>query len=243
MIGRVWAVLRLLRQLFLWSTGCLEAKRRAIGKRAAHLLMLHLWNLPIASIDVSHPSTEDFYTTKIPEKGDCMMEAMRGTILAQAAELMFLEVADELLHGRHFLDRRSSDRSLLGFCDGGGNVLGSTAEIIARAKSECESVPPGDETADEFMEVLSKRLVSHYYMTILHLGDALMNQPAVAYPDACRRLIDACIRRVPVNSLKVYCPCHTDPMKTEYEKAIARYRKRCSPPRASPRRLQVTELH
>ena len=148
------------------------------------------------------------------------MDAMRGTILGQAAELMFVEVADELLHGRHFLGRRSSDRSLMGFCDGNGNVLGSAGEIIAHAKNECESVLPGDETAEEFMEVLSKRLVSHYYITIVHLADALMKQPVVTDQQACRRLIDACISRNPVNSLTVYCPCHTDPMKSEFENAI-----------------------
>jgi hypothetical protein len=226
-------VLRLLRQLFLWTTGRLEAERRAICKRAAHLLILHLWNLPIASIDVGDPSSEDFYTTQIPQRGDCMMDAMRGTILGQTAELMFLEVADELIHGRHFLDRRSSDKSLLGFCDGSGNVLGSTAEIIAHAKHECESVLPGDETAEEFMEVLSKRLVSHYYATIVHLGKVLMKQRVVADQQACRRHIDACISHAPVNSLKVYCPCHTDPMKAEFE-AIARYKKRCSSPSIRP---------
>jgi hypothetical protein len=220
-------VLRLLRQLFPRPTGRLEAERRAIGKRATHLLILHLWNLPIASIDVGDPSSEDFYTTQIPQGGDYMMDAMRSIMLGQIADRIFVEVADELLHGRHFLNRRSSDRSLLGFCDGNGNVLGSTAEIIAHAKTECESVLPGDETAEEFMEILSKRLVAHYYMTIVHLGDVLKKQPVVADQQACRRLIDACISRAPVNSLKVYCPCHTDPMKAEFEKAIARCRRRC----------------
>lgn len=219
-------MLRLLRQLFLWSTGCLEAERRAIGKRAAHLLILHLWNLPIASIDVSDPLREDFYTTDLPQSDDYIMDTMRGTILGQAAELMFIEVADELLHGRRFLDRRLPDRSLMGFCDGNGTVLGSKAEIIGHAKEECDNILPGDETADDFMEVLSKRIVSHYYITIVHLGGALMKQPVVTGELACRKLIKGCIGRAPVNSLNVYCLCHTDPMKPEIEKAIARHRKR-----------------
>jgi hypothetical protein len=169
-------MLRLLRQFILWATGGLAATKRAIDKRAAHLLILHLWNLPIASIDVSDPLREDFYTTEVPQSGEYIIDTMRGTILAQAAEPMFIEVADELLHGRRFLNRRLPDRSLMGFCDGNGNVLGSRAEIIGHAKKECENILPGDQTATDFMEVLSKRMVSHYYMTIIQLGDALMKQ-------------------------------------------------------------------
>ena len=114
----------------------------------------------------------------------------------------------------------------MGFCDGNGNVLGSKAEIIGHAKKECENILPGDHTATDFMEVLSKRMVSHYYMTIIQLGDALMKQRVVTGDRACRELIEGCISRAPVNSLNVYCPCHTDPMKVEIEKTIARYRKR-----------------
>jgi hypothetical protein len=219
-------MLRLLRQFILWATGGLEATKRAINKRAAHLLILHLWNLPIASIDLSDPLREDFYTTEVPQSGEYIIDTMRGTILAQAAEPMFIEVADELLHGRRFLSRRLPDRSLMGFCDGNGNVLGSKAEIIGHAKKESENILPGDQTATDFMEVLSKRLVSHYYMTIIQLGDALMKQRVVTGDRACRELIEGCISRAPVNSLNVYCPCHTDPMKVEIEKTIARYRKR-----------------
>jgi hypothetical protein len=215
-------VLRQLRHLFLWSTG-LGAKRRVIGKRAAHLLILHLWSLPIASIDVRDPSSEEFYTTELPQSCDRMIDALRGAVLAQAAELMFLEVADELLHGRHFFDRRSADRSLLGFCDGSGNILASTTAIIERARRESENISPGE--AEEFMEMLSKCLVSHYYATILRLRDILRKQPAVVGRQACRTLIDACISRVPVNSLPIYCFCHTDPLKPKFEKAIARHRK------------------
>jgi hypothetical protein len=219
-------MLLLLRQFILWATGGLAATKRAIDKRAAHLLMLHLWNLPIASIDVSDPLREDFYTTDVPQSGEYIIDTMRGTILAQAAELTFIEVADELLHGRLFLSRRLPDRSLMGFCDGNGNVLGSKAEIIGHAKKESENILPGDQTATDFMEVLSKRMVSHYYMTIIQLGDALMKQRVVTGDRACRELIEGCISRAPVNSLNVYCPCHTDPMKVEIEKTIARYRKR-----------------
>ncbi len=219
-------MVRLLRQFILWATGGLEATKRAINKRAAHLLILHLWNLPIASIDLSDPLREDFYTTEVPQSGEYIIDTMRGTILAQAAEPMFIEVADELLHGRRFLSRRLPDRSLMGFCDGNGNVLGSKAEIIGHAKKESENILPGDQTATDFMEVLSKRLVSHYYMTIIQLGDALMKQRVVTGDRACRELIEGCISRAPVNSLNVYCPCHTDPMKVEIEKTIARYRKR-----------------
>jgi hypothetical protein len=219
-------MLRLLRQFILWATGGLEATKRAINKRAAHLLILHLWNLPIASIDLSDPLREDFYTTEVPQSGEYIIDTMRGTILAQAAEPMFIEVADELLHGRRFLSRRLPDRSLMGFCDGNGNVLRSKAEIIGHAKKESENILPGDQTATDFMEVLSKRLVSHYYMTIIQLGDALMKQRVVTGDRACRELIEGCISRAPVNSLNVYCPCHTDPMKVEIEKTIARYRKR-----------------
>jgi hypothetical protein len=219
-------MLLLLRQFILWATGGLEATKRAINKRAAHLLILHLWNLPIASIDLSDPLREDFYTTEVPQSGEYIIDTMRGTILAQAAEPMFIEVADELLHGRRFLSRRLPDRSLMGFCDGNGNVLGSKAEIIGHAKKESENILPGDQTATDFMEVLSKRLVSHYYMTIIQLGDALMKQRVVTGDRACRELIEGCISRAPVNSLNVYCPCHTDPMKVEIEKTIARYRKR-----------------
>jgi hypothetical protein len=223
-------LLRLLRQPFLWSARRLEAGRRAIGKRAAHLLILHLWNLPIASIDVTDPFREDFYTTETPPSGDYILDTMRGTILGQAAGPAVIEVADELLHGRRFLDRRLQDRSLMGFCDGNGNILGSEAEIIAHAKKQCENILTSDETTDDFMEVLSKRLVSHYYMTIIRLGDALMKQPVVTGQPACRELIEDCMRRAPVNSLKVYCACHTDPMKSEFENAIAwhRHRKRVS---------------
>lgn len=219
-------MLRLLRQFILWATGGFEATKRAINKRAAHLLILHLWNLPIASIDLSDPLREDFYTTEVPQSGEYIIDTMRGTILAQAAEPMFIEVADELLHGRRFLSRRLPDRSLMGFCDGNGNVLGSKAEIIGHAKKESENILPGDQTATDFMEVLSKRLVSHYYMTIIQLGDALMKQRVVTGDRACRELIEGCISRAPVNSLNVYCPCHSDPMKVEIEKTIARYRKR-----------------
>ena len=109
----------------------------------------------------------------------------------------------------------------MGFCDGNGNVLGSRAEIIGHDKKECENILPGDQTATDFMEVLSKRMVSHYYMTIIQLGDALMKQRVVTGDRACRELIEGCISRAPVNSLNVYCPCHTDPMKAEIEKAIA----------------------
>src|SRR6476659_10714552 len=140
-------MVRLLRQFILWATGGLEATRRAIDKRAAHLLILHLWNLPIASIDLSDPLREDFYTTDVPQSGEYIIDTMRGTILAQAAEPMFIEVADELLHGRRFLNRRLPDRSLMGFCDGNGNVLGSKAEIIGHAKKECENILPDDQTA------------------------------------------------------------------------------------------------
>ena len=219
-------MLRLLRQFILWATGGLAATKRAIDKRAAHLLILHLWNLPIASIDVSDPLREDFYTTEVPQSGEYIIDTMRGTILAQATEPMFIEVTDELLHGRRFLNRRLPDRSLMGFCDGNGNVLGSKAEIIGHAKKECENILPDDQTATDFMEVLSKRMVSHYYMTIIQLGDALMKQRVVTGDRACRELIEGCISRAPVNSLNVYCPCHTDPMEAEIEKAIARYRKR-----------------
>jgi hypothetical protein len=219
-------MLRLLRQFILWATGGLEATKRAINKRAAHLLILHLWNLPISSIDLSDPLREDFYTTEVPQSGEYVIDTMRGMLLAQAAEPMFIEVADELLHGRRFLSRRLPDRSLMGFCDGNGNVLGSKAEIIGHAKKECENILPDDQTATDFMEVLSKRMVSHYYMTIIQLGDALMKQRVVTGDRACRELIESCISRAPVNSLNVYCLCHTDPMKVEIEKAIARYRKR-----------------
>jgi hypothetical protein len=120
---------------------------------------------------------------------------------------------------------RLPDRSLIGFCDGKGNVLGSDAEIIAHAKRECQHIFLGDETTDDFMKVLSKRLVSHYYRTIIHLGDALMNQPVVSSQQACSRLIDGCIRSAPANSLEVYCACHTDPMKSQIDTAIKRQRR------------------
>jgi hypothetical protein len=219
-------MLRLLRQIFLWSTDRFVGKKHTVRRRAAHLLMLHLWNLPIVSIDLSDPSKDDFYTTDIPQSGEYLVDAMCGTIIGQAAELTFIEVVDELLRGRRFLDRRLPDRSLIGFCDGKGNVLGSDAEIIAHAKRECRHILPGDETTDDFMEVLGKRLVSHYYMTIIHLADELVKQPGVSGQQACRRLIDDCIRRVPVNSLQVYCACHTDPMKSQIDTAIRRLRRK-----------------
>jgi hypothetical protein len=218
-------MLRLLRQLYLWSTNRFVGKKHTVRRRAAHLLMLHLWNLPILSIDLSDPSRDDFYTTDIPQSDDFLVDAMRGTIIGQAAELTFAEVADELSRGRRFANQRLPDRSLIGFCDGNGNVLGSDAEIIAHAKRECEHVLLGNEITDDFMEVLSKRLVSHYYKTIIHLGDALMKQPLLSSQQACSRLIDGCIRHAPANSLQVYCACHTDPMKLQIDTAIRGFRR------------------
>jgi hypothetical protein len=187
--------------------------------------MLHLWNIPILSIDISDTSKDDFYTTNIPQSDDYLVDALRGNLIGQAAELTFAEVADELLRGRRFLNRRLPDRSLIGFCDGNGNVLRSNAEIVAHAKRECEHFLPLDESIDDFMEVLSKRLVSHYYMTIIQLADALVKRPVVRGQQACRRLIDDCIRCAPVNSLQVYCACHTDPMKSQIDTAIRRLRR------------------
>jgi hypothetical protein len=217
-------MLRLLRQIFLWSTDHFVGKKHTVRRRAAHLLMLHLWNLPIRSIDLGDPSRDDFYTTDIPQSDDYLVDAMRGTIIGQAAELTFAEVADELSRGRRFLNQRLPDRSLIGFCDGKGNVLRSNAEIIAHAKRECEHSFPCDETIHDHMEVLSKRLVSHYYMTIIQLADALVKHPGVSGEQACRRLVDDCIRRAPVNSLQIYCACHTDPMKSQIDTAIRRLR-------------------
>jgi hypothetical protein len=217
-------MLRLLRELYLWSTNRIGRKHTA-RKRAAHLLMLHLWNLPILSIDISDTSKDDFYTTNIPQSDDYLVDALRGNLIGQAAELTFAEVADELSRGRRFLNRRLPDRSLIGFCDGNGNVLRSNAEIVAHAKRECEHFLPLDESIDDFMEVLSKRLVSHYYMTIIQLADALVKRPVVRGQQACRRLIDDCIRCAPVNSLQVYCACHTDPMKSQIDTAIRRLRR------------------
>jgi hypothetical protein len=214
-------MLRLLRQLYFWSTNRI-GKKHTLRRRAAHLLMLHLWNLPILSIDLSDPSKDDFYTTDIPQSEDYLVDAMRGTIIGQAAELSFAEVADELLRGRRFLNQRLPDRSLIGFCDGKGNVLRSNDKIIAHAKRECEHLLPRDEPIDDLMEVLSKRLVSHYYMTIVQLADALAKEPVVSGQQACRRLIDDCIRCAPVNSIQVYCACHTDPMKSQIDTAIRR---------------------
>jgi hypothetical protein len=147
---------------------------------------------------------------------------MRGTIIGQAAEPSFAEVADELSRGRRFLNQRLPDRSLIGFCDGKGDVLRSNAKIIAHAKRECEHLLPLDETIDDLMEVLSKRLVSHYYMTIIQLADALAKEPVVSGQQACHRLIDDCIHCAPVNSIQVYCACHTDPMKSQIDTAIRR---------------------
>ena len=218
-------MLRLLQQLYRWFTDRFVGNKHTVRRRAAHLLMLHLWNLPILSIDLSDPSKDDFYTTDIPQSDDYLMDAMRGTIIGQAAEFTFVEVADELWRGRRFLNQRLPDRSLIGFCDGKGNVLRTNAEIVAHAKRECEHFLPPDETIDDLIEVLSKRLVSHYYMTIIRLGDTLMKQPVVSGQKACRRLIDDCIRRAPVNSLQVYCACHTDPMKSQIDTAIRRLRR------------------
>jgi hypothetical protein len=222
----------MLREIFLWCLGRLEATRRenerkiAISQRAAHLLLLHLCKLPIASIDLSDPLKEDFYTTQAPDRIDDIRQTMRYAVLARAAEHMVTEVADELLNGRRFLNRRLPDRSLLGFCDGNGNILGSEAEIIGHAKHACDKILVDKSTHNQFffLEIVGKRIVSHYHMAIVHLGAALVKQPVVIGEQACQELIEDCIRRGPVNSLKLYCPCHTDPMKPAFDKAMLEHR-------------------
>jgi hypothetical protein len=61
--------------------------------------MLHLWNLPIASIDVSDPLREDFYTTDVPQSGEYIIDTMRGTILAQAGRRKATRLAGHQGHG------------------------------------------------------------------------------------------------------------------------------------------------
>jgi hypothetical protein len=61
-------------------------------------------------------------------------------------------------------------------------------------------------------------------LTIAHLGTALMERPMVSGEEPCRALIEDSIRQKPVNSLPIYCACHTDPLKPAFEEATAEHR-------------------
>jgi hypothetical protein len=71
-----------------------------------------------------------------------------------------------------------------------------------------------------FLEIIAKRVVAHYYKAIVNLSAALIKQPVVAGEEACRLLFQDCLRMGPVNSIPVFCACHTDPLKPFFDEAF-----------------------
>lgn len=230
----------MIKQIFLWCIGRLEATTRenqrkiALGQRAAHAMMFYLHGLPISTIDATG-ETQDICLMRSPMDVDELMQFTRPLLLARAAERAMLVTADELLHGRRFLSVRMPDRSLIGFCDGNGNILATNAEIVAHMMKVTDNIMAMEDVPVELQDTyaaaadyqaflfdtLAERMIAHYYMAIVHLGVALVKQPVVTGVETCRVLLQDCLRRGRVNSLPVYCACHTDPMKSAMEKAVA----------------------
>jgi hypothetical protein len=157
----------MLRQFFLWCTGRFETTLRenerkiAIGQAAANLLVLHLCRLPITSIDVSDPFGEHVYTLR--DDSIDVQQVKLSKLVGLAAGRNLAHVADELLNGRRVANHRSSDRSLIGFCDGAGNILGADT-VISHAKEVCAKIVSSPDATDFhvfLVDTVGRRVVAH----------------------------------------------------------------------------------
>lgn len=192
----------MLKQIFLWCIGRLEASIReserklAIGARAAHAMVLHLYGLPVTRIDVSDTS-QDPCLLRSPGTLEEMMHFVQCSLLATAAQRMAMAVAQDLLKGY----------VLVGFSASDGRLLNAGDDIVDRADSRVQALLQNEELADDrrafFIDIVAKRLISHYYLAIVTLSSRLLKQPIVIGEEECRKLFEECLKEGPVNSLNV----------------------------------------
>jgi len=195
-------------RIFGWLTGRVESALRAnqakiaVGQCAAHAMVLYLYGLPITVINASgkpYNGAMDKCLLRMPGSVEDTVRFVQCTTLASAAEHISPTVAQELLSGS----------TLKGLCDENGRLLGAGDDIIGRADASMQKIVADEDIPLDrrifFVDVVAKRVVAHYYLAIVNLAAALLKQPLVIGEQACRDLVQECLRRGPVNSVKIEC--------------------------------------
>ncbi|MEX1109631.1 MAG: hypothetical protein WEC00_12010 [Dongiaceae bacterium] len=177
-------------------------RKISIGQCAAHTMVLHLCGLNISAINATGNEFNgalDKCLLRAPEGMEEIVNIVRCTLLAQAAENEMVSLAQDLLRGK----------SLAGFCDDNKCLLKIKEEVMAKADAAYRnSFNDPRWSSDErawFVGILARRVVAHYYLAIAHLAAELIKTPLIVGENECRELIEKCLQAAPINSLKLVC--------------------------------------
>lgn len=213
----------------LWSIGRLAADRKnaefglRTGRCAARAIVDHLLGGVVEFIDAADDSHRWPTDDNVPAV-DSTVTLKAGTdeyaLIGVLAAAVIADVVDEATNGRKWKDLRFSDRSLIGFCDGTGVILSSRLALRNHLVAAFNNIKDSEHPSTDaifFLTIAAKRAVSHEFGSILSLAYLLSQTPRVDGVEKCGSIIEKALAKEPINSILVFCPCHTDPMKSVWD--------------------------